>query len=310
MATDKAGGAAGKGKVYITGASGKVGRAVFEAIDATPLVRKPSGLRGEIITDFSETDLRKILGNARAVVHIAGSVVTYDKKLLHEANVELTRRIASSIPDGCRLIFASSISVYGKKPISLPANETTPPAPDSEYAKTKREAEKLVANCPNHVILRIGTVYGPGFVDYFRILKRIENGRMRLIGDGKNRIPFVHIDDIVPVFRLAVSRGSGTYVLAGEGLSQERVFAIAAQELGVPAPVKKLGLNLAMLIAGMGEIWYRISGKAPALSREHIAVLAYDRAFDCKKARRELGFSPRALDSGIREMVREYRKRG
>ncbi|MCI0504266.1 NAD-dependent epimerase/dehydratase family protein [Candidatus Micrarchaeota archaeon] len=308
MATEGAA-QAGRGKAYITGASGKIGRTVFECIDAIPLVRKPSGLRGEIVTDFSEAQLQRILANARAIIHIAGIVEAFDKKKLREANVELTRRIAASAPPGCRIIFASSISVYGKRPVSLPANESTPPAPDSEYSRSKREAEIIVAARPNHVILRIGTVYGPGFSDYFSILRKIEKGSMRIIGRGDNRIPFVHVDDIAPVFRLAISRGHGTYVLAGEGLAQERIFSIAADELGVPAPKGRIGLGLAMLIAGAGELWCRISGKPPALSREHVAVLAYDRAFDCKKARRELGFSPRPLEQGIRDMARMHRMR-
>jgi nucleoside-diphosphate-sugar epimerase len=131
---------------------------------------------------------------------------------------------------------------------------------------------------------------------------------MRIIGDGRNRIPFVHIDDVVPAFRLALSRGRGVYVLAGEGLPQERVFAIAAGELGVRPPGKRMPRWLAMLAAGAGELLYRLGGKAPALSKEHVAVLSYDRTFDCKKARRELGFSPRPLAHGITEMARSFRE--
>lgn len=308
MATERAGGAAKK-RVFITGAGGRIGRAVLEITDAIPLVRRPSGLRGEIVTDFSEPELRRILANAGAIIHAAGSVETYDPKKLRQANVELTRKVASAIPDGCKLIFASSISVYGKKLAGTPANEDTPPAPDSEYSRSKREAEMIVAMVPRHVIFRIGTVYGPGFADYYRILEKIENGRMRIIGTGDNRIPFVHVDDIAPAFRIAITRGMGTYVLAGESLSQKRIYEIAARELGAEEPKNRIGKGMAMLFARMGEIWHRISGKPPSLTAEHIAVLAYDRAFDCKKARRELGFSPRPLEQGIRDMVREYRAR-
>ncbi len=300
---------AARGKVFLTGGSGRLGRTVLEMVDAVPLVRKPSGLRGEVVTDFSEGQLRAILRDAKAVIHLAGSVETYDPKDLREANVALTRRIVSSVPRGCRMVFASSISVYGKRLAHIPANEGTPPAPDSEYARTKREAERLVQSLPNHVILRVGTLYGPRFKDYFMIFRKLEKGGMRLIGSGSNRLPFVHVEDAARIFRLAITRGNGIYVIAGEPLRQEQVYRIAAGELGCEPPKAAVPLWLAAASARLGEIWFRILRKRPSMSVEHVSILGYDRAFDCKRARRELGFAPRPLAQGIREMVRAYRER-
>ena len=43
-------------KVYITGATGRLGSAVLARLpDAIPLVRKPSGLKNEIVTKLSES---------------------------------------------------------------------------------------------------------------------------------------------------------------------------------------------------------------------------------------------------------------
>ena len=66
-------------KVYITGANGRIGSAVLARLgDAIPLVRHASGLKNEIVTDFSEDGLREILKDATAIVHLAGSVMTSD----------------------------------------------------------------------------------------------------------------------------------------------------------------------------------------------------------------------------------------
>jgi len=296
-------------KIYLTGASGRLGSAVLAKVDAIPLVRTQTGLKDEIITDFSTAQLKKILADAKTIIHIAGSVDTLDKQKMHDANVELTKKIVESAPEDCRMIFAGSISVYGKKLAGNPANEATPVNPDSEYAKTKYEAENFISKKKNHVILRIGTIYGPQFEDYFRVLSYIEKNKMRIIGDGGNRIPFVHVDDVADVFRNALEQGFGVYVVVGEPLSQKEIYGIAARELGVDPPSKKISRTLALFVASIQELLYRIGGKKPGLTSEHISILGFDRAFDCSKAKKELSFSPRPLEQGIREIASIYKKR-
>ncbi|MFH1520994.1 MAG: NAD-dependent epimerase/dehydratase family protein [Candidatus Micrarchaeota archaeon] len=294
-----------KNNIYITGATGRLGRVVLPKINAMPLVLAPSGLKNEVVTDFSEEQLKKILKNAKIIVHIAGSVDTYDRKKLMEGNVELTKKIVSAAPKNSRIIFASSISVYGKSLAKKPADEETKTNPDSDYAQTKYDAEKLVASHPNHVILRIGTIYGPQFSDYKKILLKIKKGNMKKIGDGTNNIPFVHVDDVAEVFKNSLEKGYGIYVITGEAKTQNDIYAIAAKELGTVPPTEQISVKTAMFFASLGEIWYTISGKKPSLSKEHIAVLAYDRIFNCSKAKRELEFKPKKLENGIKEIARQ-----
>jgi dihydroflavonol-4-reductase len=296
-------------KVYITGASGRLGAAVLAKVDAVPLVRRPCGLKGEIVTDFSSDQLRGILGDARAVIHLAGSLDTLERKKLQDTNVGLTWRISDSVPKGCRLIYSSSISVYGKNLARKPADEETPARPDSDYARSKLEAENIVRKHPLHVILRIGTIYGPGFEDYFMILERVRTGKMKLVGNGENRVPFVHADDVAAVIAAAVEKGQGTYVVAGEPMTQREIFSIAAKELGVEPPKKKMPLGVASLAARVSAGMAKLAGKKPKITPEHIAVLGHDRIFDCTKARRDLGFAPRPLVQGIKEMVAELKKK-
>jgi nucleoside-diphosphate-sugar epimerase len=297
-------------RIYMTGAGGRLGQRVLPLISgAMPLVRSRSGLGGEVETDFSAASLKSILADATLIIHIAGSVDTLDRRGLRESNVELTERIVDAAPKGCRILFASSISVYGKLLSEIPADEETPVKPDSDYSRSKLDAEKAVSARKDHVILRLGTLYGPGFEDYFRILKRLEQGRMKLIGRGENRIPFLHVDDAAKAFQAAVTKGNGTYVIAGEPLTQKRVYELAAEGLGVKPPERRIDRRSAILLAAFAEIAYRLGGKRPSLTREHIGVLAYDRAFDCGRAKKDLGFSPRPLEAGIKEMVRAYKAR-
>lgn len=297
------------GEVYITGATGRLGGAVLERTGGIPLVRKPSRLKNCIVTDFSIDELKRILADASCVIHIAGSVDTLDRGKLQEANVELTRRIVDTAPAGCRIVFSGSVSVYGKTPVELPVDERTPANPDSAYARSKYMAEKIVASHPNHVILRIGTIYGPQFEDYNRVLGMIVKGRMRIIGDGSNRIPFVHVDDVADAVAAAVTKGNGVYVIASDPLTQREIYTLAAKELGVPAPTRTIRREAALVMASLGEWGYRLGGKKPTLTGEHVSVLAYDRVFDCSRARKDLGFAPRPLADGIKAMVKDYKSR-
>ncbi|NYZ77578.1 NAD-dependent epimerase/dehydratase family protein [Candidatus Micrarchaeota archaeon] len=298
-------------KIYLTGANGRIGGAVLRLLpDAIPLVRKRSGMKNERVVDFFDAEgLKKALRDADVVVHMAGSVRTYDKNELWKSNYELTKRIVEAMPEKARIVFASSISVYGKKPAALPADENTPVNPDSEYARSKYESEKLVAAHPDHVILRLGTVYGPEFMDYFYVLGLLEKGKMRIIGDGSNRVPFVHVEDAAKAVAAAVSGGNGVYVIAGECGTQKSIYENACRELGVEAPRRHVPQWLADFTAMMGEMKAKISGKAPKMTREHVAILGNDRCFNCNKARRELGFYPRSIVDGIKEMAEIYGKR-
>lgn len=294
-------------KVYMTGATGRIGQAVFKQVDAIPLVRRKSGLKNETVTDFSISSLRNILEDADAVISFAGSLKTWDREAMREANVSLTWRLVDSSPSDCHIALAGSVSVYGKNPKEHPVTEKTPPAPDSEYSRTKLEAEEIVKKKKNHCILRIGAVYGPQFRDYFRVLRMIEKGKMRIFGKGDNQVSFVHADDVAGVFPKALKK-TGTYVLSGPSATQEEVYKYAAKALKVNPPKEHLPVWAGMLLGRLEEFRARF-GREPTLTREHVALLSADRSFDYSKARKELGFAPRPIEWGIEDLVREYKKK-
>ncbi|MFH1394019.1 MAG: NAD-dependent epimerase/dehydratase family protein [Candidatus Micrarchaeota archaeon] len=295
-------------KVYVTGATGRLGKVVMRRLEsAIPLVRKKSGLPGEIVTDFSKDDLWRILADAKAVIHLAGSRDFLDERKAREGNVELTRRIVEALPKNARIIFAGSISVYGKKMAQVPADENTETRPDTPYARTKLEAEGIVAKHKSHVILRVGPIYGSGFEEYSKVLDKIARGKMKIIGDGSNRIPFVHVEDVAAVIENALERGQGTYVIVGECLGQDRVYEIAAKALGASPPKSHIPVILAKLFASFELFRTTHFGGKPVFIPEDVAVLSSDRAFNCEKAKKELFFAPIPLEQGIQEMVRQHK---
>jgi nucleoside-diphosphate-sugar epimerase len=293
--------------IFITGATGRLGKEVLAEIpEAIPLVRKKSGLAREIVTGFSEAQLKRILKKADVVIHLAGSLDFGNKKALWQTNVELTGRIVDAMPEKARMVYASSTAVYGKKLAKLPADEETPCYPDNEYAKTKYEAEGAVMHHENSIILRMPPIYGKDFEDYYAFIGRIRHGKAVIIGAGSNRVAFVHVSDAAKAIRNALRAKPDIYLLSGNSLTQKEVYEIAARQLKVSPPRKHISRHIALLLAGISKVKAHITGKRPRLTKEQVDALASDRVFDCKKAKKELKFRPRNLEQGIKEMVGYY----
>lgn len=292
-------------KICLTGGSGALGREVLKSVpNAIPLVRKPCGLKNEKITDFSSiSELKKILADCDVLIHLAGSMKFHDEKNLYEGNVLLTKNLLAALPQNVKVVYASSISVYGKD-LSGIVNEKTKPNPDSPYARTKYEAEKMVMGRKNSIALRIGPVYGPQYSAYAKFLKLIKKGRMVIFGNGKNLVSFVHVEDVARAIKNSIKAKPGIYIISGPSETQEKIYSIAAKELGVAPPKMKIPLKIALLLAHAEEKLALITGKKPLITREHINILAKSRVFDLSKAKKELGFRPRALEKGICGMIK------
>jgi UDP-glucuronate 4-epimerase len=122
----------------------------------------------------------------------------------HLSVLEACRRV----PSVAHLVYASSSSVYGDRPMNgVSFSEDDPvDAPVSLYAATKRAAE-LMSGTYAHLYglpatgLRFFTVYGPwGRPDmaYFKFTKSILSGApIEVYGEGKMMRDFTYVDDIV-----------------------------------------------------------------------------------------------------------------
>ncbi|MBI5051448.1 NAD(P)-dependent oxidoreductase [Candidatus Micrarchaeota archaeon] len=291
-------------QIYITGATGRLGQEVLKLIpNAIPLVRKKAGLKNERVTDFSEQQLKRLLKDADVIIHLAASLNFLNPELMREANVELTKRIVNSTPDRAKIVYASSISVYGKTLAEIPADENTNCSPDTEYAKTKYEAEKIVLGRTSSIALRIGVIYGQNFEEYRTILKLIKKRLLPIIGDGKNYIPFVSVEDVAKMIGKALDAKPGVYLIADGGLTQEEIIELASSELTVENPSLRLSLDLALFITSLEEMRAKMFGAKPKFTKEHMLILGTNRVFDCSKAKKELGFKPIDLRKGIKEVI-------
>jgi UDP-glucose 4-epimerase len=151
--------------------------------------------------------LRKELTSADTVFHLAAKVTTpfsnidghsYEQTN-HWGTAELVYALEES--DVKHIIFLSSTGVYGST--THPADEQTPPNPDSFYGISKFRAEqhvqRLYSKMKTHII-RLGNVYGfSRCMRFDAVINRIMfdahyAGRITINGTGKQQRSFIHIN--------------------------------------------------------------------------------------------------------------------
>ena len=230
--------------------------------------------------------------------------------------------------EGCRahgvqrLIYTSTPSVVYNGQALANANESLPLTTDcpSPYPLTKAlaEHEVLAANSATlrTVALRPHLIWGVGDPHLVpRVLARARAGRLRIVGDGRNRVDLVHVENAVDAHLLAEqslaqenspAAGAAYFITNGEPVLLWDWINGLLQKLGRPPVTKKISLTAASRIGVLCETAWKIlplKGEPP-MTRFIAAELAKDHWFDLSAARRDLGYAPRiSMAAGTAELV-------
>jgi len=222
--------------------------------------------------------------------------------------VEGTRRLlGAALPQGPRrFVYISSAAVYLRLRTTAPVSaESVAACPSSYnlYGRAKLAAEKLVqrlcteAGCP-WVILRLGFLYGPGNQALLRrLVPLLRSGRMFTVGNGRNRIATLHVEDAVAAIVAAGAHpaavGHVYDVAHPEPVTQREFLDGTADALGLPRCRLRAPYRLAFCTAGLAELWGRLVGRTPPFTRAMVALLAAEQAIDASRIVRELDCAPR-----------------
>ena len=135
-------------------------------------------------------------------------------------NVEGSRTVAlEAVRAGVdAMIHVSSTSIYGMPPHG-PITAQTVPRPFEAYGRSKLEAEAIMADLCDAagmplITIRPRVTLGGGRLGIYQILFQwiAEGRRLYIIGDGANRQQFIHVDDLIDFYMLALAQQRpGTY---------------------------------------------------------------------------------------------------
>jgi dihydroflavonol-4-reductase len=320
-------------RALVTGATGFLGsriaaRLCARGVKVRALVRSTSNRRrlSGLSIDFAEGDVTDRPSVERAV---EGVEVVYHSAALYELgtpdpermsliNVGGTQNVLeASAAQGATAVHVSSVVALGptgEAPVS--ESHWAGDAPRSSYERTKREAHLWVRRwAAQGAAVRIGlpaTIYGPDdpsltgqfHAFYARGLVRV--GALRGM-----KMSLVHVDDCAEgLIRIAEhGQNGGEYILCGQSLTIGQWLEGLAQACGRKPPSLFFPSWVVRAAAPALAVVAPLAGLRAALVQEGLAMSGgVHWSFDGDKARRELGFAPRALDAGLREVMEFYKK--
>ena len=326
-------------KILITGASGFIGsflveEALSRGMEVWAAVRGSSSrqwLQDERIRFIelnlsSESDLIEQLRDVQFdyVVHAAGVTKCKDRRDFRRINTEGTRHLVNALKATQqhlqRLVYLSSLSIFGaireQQPYE-PIRETDTPQPNTEYGRSKLEAEQLLEGCGlDYVVLRPTGVYGPRERDYFLMAKSIKGHVDFAAGFRQQDITFVYVRDVVQAAFLALHNGATgrKYFLSDGQVYQSTTFSdLLIEAMGRPWCLRlRAPIWVLRVVTFCGEYWGRLSGHVSALNNDKYHILR-QRNWQCdiEPARRELGYQPLyTLEQGVRMSIRWYKENG
>ena len=266
-----------------------------------------------------------------AVFHAAAIPGVWgDYKKYYDINVEGTRHVI----EGCqkhavrKLIFTSSPSVvFGES--SLENVDESFPYPESylcHYPQTKAQAEQLVIQANgidglSTVSLRPHLIWGVGDPHLVpRILDRALKGRLVRVGDGRNRVDVIHVenaahahiqacDTLTPGSRVA---GQCYFISDGEPVVLWEWIDKLLRALDYPVVERAISFGTARWLGLILEKVYgvlRIENEPP-MTRFVAAQLATSHYFNIAKAKKDFGYAPVIdPDQGMAAMVSHLRSR-
>ncbi len=248
-----------------------------------------------------------------AVIHTAAKTGVWgSSREYYRTNVVGTENVLAS----CRenriktLIFTSSPSVaYSPDTDVVNMNEQAP-YPTSylaHYPATKAIAEKKALGEPNKnlavVALRPHLIWGPGDRQLLpRVIHRAAEGKLRIIGNGRNLVDLTYIDNAVQAHLDAIG-----FLRKNGGMPLRKVYFISdnapvaiwewlndvLQHLGVPPITRKIEYRRALAVAGMLEWLFKIPFLGePPLTKFTVGQLAFSHYFDISAAGNDLGYKP------------------
>jgi dihydroflavonol-4-reductase len=317
--------------VAVTGATGFIGAHVVRLLagrgadirvthrDASRLGRLGGAAVKPIEADvLDRAALRRAFRGARLVFHAAGIVATRPAETVWRVNA-LGPRLAveAAAAEGVeRVVLTSSVGAVGPAVHGRAAREDDVYRGGGlglTYVDSKHEGEvealaaaarcgiELVVVNPSYVLGVPVDRAQPGETST-RIVGNYLRGRLPAIVDAATNI--VHVEDVAAGHLLAAERGEPgeRYILGGQDVRWVEVIERIAELADVRHPVLVIPRELAETIAAAGSVTGGV-----VISPEAFALMAQDWSYSSEKARRRLGYRPRALDATLRETVDWYR---
>lgn len=326
-------------RVLVTGGGGFLGKAIVRRLLDRGL-RVRSLARGDYpeLTALGAEVLRGDLGDAEtvsqavagcdAVFHVGAKAGIWGSRAEFErANVDGTRNVIEACRRHgvARLVYTSSPSVVHSGGDLAGADESLPYPQhfEAHYPATKARAEQMVLAAHGEglatVALRPHLIWGPGDNHLVpRILARARAGQLRLVGDGRNRVDTVYIDNAADAHLMAFDRlapdaacgGRAYFITQGDPRPVADIINGILAAGGLPPVTRRVSPGVARFAGAVLEGVHQLFGLSsePRMTRFLARQLATTHWFDISAARRDLGYLPAvSIEEGFERLAASLR---
>jgi len=316
--------------ILVTGAAGHIGNVLVRELLLEGRRVRALILPGEDTSSLEGLDIEFVEGNVLdrlsldqamneidTVFHLAGviSIMPGQNDWMWKVNVEGTKNVlwASKNAGVARLVYTSSIHALSRD-WKGKIDERVPFDPDNPvggYDRTKAAASLAVLDAVKEgldaVIVCPTGVIGPH--DY----RGSEMGdlltgwlRRKLHFLIKGAYDFVDVRDVARGHILACDHGrtGEVYILSGRQIKVLELKKLVQDVLGYRIVSVTVPMWMAKIGAKFMPMYYRLTKKTPKFTDYSLATLQSNSNISSEKARRELGYNPRALAATIKDTVR------
>jgi dihydroflavonol-4-reductase len=269
--------------------------------------------------DLTSVDaLARAMTGRDAVLHVAGmykvGIPASEHAAMREANVFGTERVLdAAVAAGVgRIVYVSTVNVFGNTNGVVVDETYRRPGNDfvSYYDRTKYEAhvaaeERIAAGAPI-VIAMPGGVYGPGdHSDVGTLIDQVRIGKLKVRTFPEMGMNLGHVDDIAGGIVRIHERGrlGESYVIGGEITRLGDVIDLVARITGRHAPRFTMPVGLMKVAAPIGPLIGKAMGVGANLREIIAAASGVTYWATDAKARTELGYAARDLETGIRQTL-------
>jgi nucleoside-diphosphate-sugar epimerase len=311
-------------RALVTGGGGFLGQAIVRQLRARG--DEVTTLARGLYPELHELGVRQVRGDIAdisvvveamtsidVVFHVAAKAGVWGKAHEYESvNVIGTQNvIAACIKNGVgRLVATSSPSVTFDGHDALHADETLP-YPSKHlyhYGRTKAEAERRVmaANSASlkTVSLRPHLIYGPDDPHILpRMFERHRQARLRIVGDGNNRMDVTYVENAAHAHLLAADKladdnprcaGKTYFVSDGVPVVPWQWLNTMFAGVGLPPLTARVSFRTATVAGAMCELLWSVlplSGEPP-ITRFAAAQLGTSHFYNLANIRNDIGYVP------------------
>lgn len=258
--------------------------------------------------------------NFDCIIHCAAkSSIWGTYESFYHANVVSTENIIKVCSPTTQFIYISTANIYFNysNRIAVKESEALPEPLSNYYAETKYLSEQIILNATeefSRTILRPRAIIGIGDTVVFpRVLKAYDDGKLRVIGSGNNRIDFTSINNLCQAIELCLLKPRQAdkqiyNITNGDTVNLWAVIKDLLKAMGKNDRLVKVPYFVAYLAAKIQELLSSKNAKEPSITCYGVAVLNYSVNLNIDKIKKELAYEPiESSEQTLKEFIAWYK---